>query len=343
MLSERFLVAMQLSFSLHKNQVRKSTGDIPYFSHIMSVTALVQEAGGDEDVQIAALLHDAVEDQGGEATLQLIREQFGNLVADVVLFCSDSVERDAEGNKLPWRERKEAHLQHLRAIERPLDEVQQRGVLVMIADKLHNARTTYEAVLVQGDSVYERFRGGKEGTLWYLRESASALALLYGNKGITRRLKETVALLRDDQSTTKKIIRLHGHHVDSYYDASTPLLEKEALVQIFEDLKSDGCYDIIQDDAYLQRVHKDLQELEELQECLQKGTVPSALVYGVTQQVKNLAQKREECKELQCQVELYAKAVAGDKSAARELVSRRRGYDSERWYHEMMCTSAFEE
>lgn len=342
MLSERFLSAIQLCFSLHKSQVRKGT-EIPYISHLFSVTALVQEAGGDEDTQIAALLHDAVEDQGGEATLQLIREQFGDLVADIVLFCSDSVELDAEGNKLPWRERKEAHIQHLRAITLPLDEVQQRGVLVMIADKLHNARATYENVLVEGDSVYERFRGGKEGMLWYLKSCASTLGKLANWPPIARRLSETVDSLRDDFSTTKKIIRLQGHHVDSFYDASTPLLFKEALVQIFEDLKSDGCYEIIQDDAYLHHQNQKLQELEELNECLKKGTIPTPLVYGVTDQVKKLPQMREELREAQLQTELYAKAAAGDKDAARDLVTRRRGYDSERWDFEVMRTASVEE
>ncbi|MGA7622931.1 MAG: HD domain-containing protein [Candidatus Acidiferrales bacterium] len=103
-LTDRFDSAFQLASGLHREQCRKGTG-IPYISHLMSVAALVLEAGGDEDQVIAALLHDAMEDQGGPPTLETIRRLFGDRVAEIVKECSDSESEDPE-NKLPWHQRK---------------------------------------------------------------------------------------------------------------------------------------------------------------------------------------------------------------------------------------------
>ena len=101
---ERFPAALLLAERVHHDQRRKGTG-IPYIAHVMAVAALVLEHGGDEDEAIAALLHDAAEDAGGEAMLAEIRAQFGDAVGDIVLGCSDSlVENPAE--KRPWLERK---------------------------------------------------------------------------------------------------------------------------------------------------------------------------------------------------------------------------------------------
>ena len=99
----RFSDAFKFTLRLHANQLRKGT-NIPYIAHLLSVSALVLEAGGDEDLAIAALLHDAVEDQGGKETLDLIEKKFGERVANVVKDCSDSMITP----KPPWRQRKEA-------------------------------------------------------------------------------------------------------------------------------------------------------------------------------------------------------------------------------------------
>src|SRR5215468_1691683 len=108
LLTARFGDAVALARKLHERQRRKGT-PVPYLSHLLSVSALVIEDGGDEDEAIAALLHDAVEDQGGLPTLELIRRWFGDRVADIVLECTDSHEEP----KPPWRERKERYLDHL--------------------------------------------------------------------------------------------------------------------------------------------------------------------------------------------------------------------------------------
>src|SRR5581483_6780886 len=108
-LTDRFDSAFLLAHSLHRNQPRKKT-DIPYISHLLAVTAIVLEAGGDEDQAIAALLHDAVEDQGGEPTRNEIGARFGERVARIVDACTDADTIP----KPPWRERKERYVGHVR-------------------------------------------------------------------------------------------------------------------------------------------------------------------------------------------------------------------------------------
>jgi (p)ppGpp synthase/HD superfamily hydrolase len=156
-LSSRFEEALILATRLHTNQVRKGAR-IPYVAHPLAVTALVLEDGGDEYQAIAALLHDAVEDQGGIETLDEIRKHFGERVAHIVEGCSDSF----ESPKPPWKERKVNYLRHLR--EADIDVMR-----VSLADKLHNARSILRDLQQHGDVIWERFKGGKDGTLWYYR------------------------------------------------------------------------------------------------------------------------------------------------------------------------------
>lgn len=151
----RLSKAFEFASRLHANQLRKGT-NIPYIAHLLSVSALVMEAGGDEDQAIAALLHDAAEDQGGRETLNLIEKKFGERVANIVEECSDTIIIP----KPPWRQRKEAYLEHL-------NEASADVRLVSIADKLHNARSILRDVKQNGPSSFDKFNGGKTGTLWY--------------------------------------------------------------------------------------------------------------------------------------------------------------------------------
>ncbi len=155
LLSSRFKEALEYTVQLHTGQTRKES-TTPYIAHLLSVTALVLEAGGDEDVAIAALLHDAVEDQGGFDTLDEIRQRFGERVAAIVDECTDAYTRP----KPPWRERKEAYIAHLR-------EASQEARLVSLADKLHNARSILRDLRIYGEETWDKFNGGKEGTFWY--------------------------------------------------------------------------------------------------------------------------------------------------------------------------------
>lgn len=154
-LGSRFEEALIYASQLHSKQTRKGK-TTPYIAHLMSVTALVLEAGGDEDEAIAALLHDAVEDQGGTKTLDEIRERFGTRVAKIIDGCTDSYTYP----KPPWRQRKEEYIANMM-------NASQEVRRVSLADKLHNARTLLRELRNSGNEVWGKFTGGKKGTLWY--------------------------------------------------------------------------------------------------------------------------------------------------------------------------------
>ncbi len=156
-LGPRFDEAFRFAAEKHAAQTRKKT-DVPYISHLMSVAALVMEAGGDEDQTIAALLHDVVEDCGGEPMLEEVRQRFGDRVASIVEGCTDAYTIP----KPPWKQRK---LDYLEVLRRADDDIR----LVSAADKLHNVRTILADYRTEGDRVWERFSGDKDGTLWYYR------------------------------------------------------------------------------------------------------------------------------------------------------------------------------
>jgi len=156
-LGPRFLRAFVFAAKKHSGQTRKAS-TIPYIAHLMGVASLVLEAGGNEDLAIAALLHDVVEDCGGAPMLKEIRRRFGKRVATIVEGCTDA---DTDP-KPPWRERKEQYLHHLKTADADTR-------LVSAADKLNNVRSILSDYRAIGESVWSRFNGGREGTLWYYR------------------------------------------------------------------------------------------------------------------------------------------------------------------------------
>jgi (p)ppGpp synthase/HD superfamily hydrolase len=160
---EDFESALKYASRLHAKQTRKGS-DAPYVSHLLAVAAIVLEHGGTEKEAIAALLHDAVEDQGGQATLVEIRRRYGKRVAGIVAACSDTDQLP----KPPWRERKEVYVKRLRSEPYSVR-------LVVAADKLHNARHLLSSYRVQGEDLWPHFKGGREGTLWYYRAVVDAL------------------------------------------------------------------------------------------------------------------------------------------------------------------------
>jgi (p)ppGpp synthase/HD superfamily hydrolase len=156
-LGPRLQRAFRYAAEKHAGQTRKRTA-VPYLSHLMAVASLVLEAGGDEDMAIAGLLHDVVEDCGGMPRLREIRKQFGIRVARIVDDCTDAyVEPKPE-----WLERKKNYL-------RELKHADAETRLVSACDKLHNVRTILADYREQGESVWARFSGKKEGTLCYYR------------------------------------------------------------------------------------------------------------------------------------------------------------------------------
>jgi (p)ppGpp synthase/HD superfamily hydrolase len=165
MLGKKFDEALQLASDLHRDQKRKET-PIPYIAHLMAVSGIVLEANAYhrfdniEDLAIAALLHDAIEDQGHQIELEDIRKRFGDTVHDIVRDCSDAIIHTQGEKKAPWKVRKQAYIDRVKSKSR-------ETVLVSCADKLHNARSImfdYDRI---GDVIWDRFTPEKEETLWY--------------------------------------------------------------------------------------------------------------------------------------------------------------------------------
>lgn len=164
-LTDRYSDALVFAFELHRTQFRKGS-QIPYVAHLLGVSSLVLENGGGEAEAIAGLLHDAAEDQGGSPVLAAIESRFGRTVSEIVLGCTDSLDEP----KPPWRERKERYLQHLPTASRSVQ-------LVSSCDKLYNARSIVADYRSLGEALWDRFRGGREGTLWYYRALAETFSV----------------------------------------------------------------------------------------------------------------------------------------------------------------------
>jgi (p)ppGpp synthase/HD superfamily hydrolase len=157
-LTPKFIEALGYAARKHATQTRKAS-EVPYLGHLLSVAGLVIEADGTETQAIAALLHDAAEDQGGERTLAEIDEKFGAGVASIVAECSDTF----EAPKPPWRARKERYIDHLRVAS-------EDAVLVSLADKLDNARAILRDFRALGNEVWQRFSvQDPQLQLWYYR------------------------------------------------------------------------------------------------------------------------------------------------------------------------------
>lgn len=182
--SDKFTQALSFAAILHNGQLRKGT-QIPYISHLLSVSVIVMRNGGDEEQAIAALLHDSVEDQGGINLLSEIESKFGARVAKIVKQCSDSFEKP----KPPWDQRKKAYVE---AIAHKSDD----AILISMADKVDNARSILNNYRKIGEKLWERFRGGREGTLWYYRACVDA----FGNRSnsdLYRELADLVSQIED--------------------------------------------------------------------------------------------------------------------------------------------------
>lgn len=179
LLTQRFEQAFRYAFQLHADQLRKG-GSVHYISHLISVAALVLEDGGDEDAAIAALLHDAVEDQGGNVIRGEIQQQFGDRVLRIVDACTES----DQVPKPPWKQRK---LQALAQLQQAELDIQR----VMLADKLHNLRSIWADWQRQGEKVWERFNASRTEVLWFYGACIEAV----GNRCDRPMVKELQAIL----------------------------------------------------------------------------------------------------------------------------------------------------
>lgn len=168
----RFDAAVTMARTIHHGQTRKGT-DIAYLSHLLAVAGLLMEHGASEDQVIAGLLHDAIEDATtfdgvkvtGDEVDAMIRDAFGDTVADIVVDCSDAT-ADGTGTKPPWQARKEAYLGHLE------HQASDEAVLVSLADKVHNARSIAHDHDRLGDELWDRFSASAAETVWYYRSLA---------------------------------------------------------------------------------------------------------------------------------------------------------------------------
>jgi (p)ppGpp synthase/HD superfamily hydrolase len=174
--------AFRYAAEKHQGQTRKQTA-VPYLSHLMAVASLVLEAGGDEEMAVAALLHDVVEDCGGMPRLREVRKQFGPRVAGIVEGCTDSFGEP----KREWAERKKDYLREVKHADADTR-------LVSAADKLHNVRTILSDYRQHGEAIWARFSGKKEGTLWYYRALSDEYQRRNRNR-ISRELALVVAEL----------------------------------------------------------------------------------------------------------------------------------------------------
>jgi (p)ppGpp synthase/HD superfamily hydrolase len=191
MVGSRFVKAVERACQWHDGQVRKGT-EMPYVSHLLAVAGLVLEAGGGEELAIAAMLHDAIEDQPEDVSPETIREEFGDRVADVVVECSDR-EHGVEGTPDNWRDRKEAYVLSLQTASSD-------ALLVSCADKLHNARSLLRDLIQEGEQVWERFNEPDPAEqLWYYR----ALAEVF-----TERIRKPVWLPEELHRTVEEIAAL---------------------------------------------------------------------------------------------------------------------------------------
>ena len=184
LLTVRFDAALAYASQIHRLQERKGSG-IPYISHLLAVAAIALENGADENQAIAALLHDAAEDQGGRERLADIAVHFGLDVAEMVDHCTDTHIEP----KPAWRPRKEAYIDSLAS--KPA-----RSLAVSLADKIHNASAINADLRAVGEAVWDRFTGGRDGTLWYYRALASAFSRLVPGVA-ARRFEREVAEMEE--------------------------------------------------------------------------------------------------------------------------------------------------
>ncbi|HVM09180.1 MAG TPA: HD domain-containing protein [Acidimicrobiales bacterium] len=185
-LTNRFDHAITYARDVHAADVRKGT-TVPYIAHLLAVSSIVLEHGGDEDQAIASLLHDTAEDHGGEPRLADIAATFGAGVAEIVAHCSDSLLAEGE-KKEDWWIRKVRYLDHAR-------HVPPRSLLVAAADKLHNARSILHDLRERGDVIWARFNAGREGTLWYYRGLADLYEAADLPRSLVAEIRRTVEAL----------------------------------------------------------------------------------------------------------------------------------------------------
>lgn len=158
-LTPRLHEALEIAYELFGQEARKQS-QVPYLAHLLSVCAMVQMDGGNEDEAIAALLHDVLEDKADQIRPEEIKQQFGEHVLEIIRISSDTPRDYAGGKKPPWKKRKKAYLEHIYQTDASL-------LRVTIADKVDNARAILADHHRVGEEIWNRFNAGKKDQQWY--------------------------------------------------------------------------------------------------------------------------------------------------------------------------------
>ncbi len=187
---KRFRDALVWAAELHEDQDRKG-GDVPYVAHLLGVAAVVLEHGGSEDTAIAALLHDALEDQAHKITEGEIRARFGDAVERIVIECSDGTpEEQQDRSHERWYARKKKYIAEIA-------HKSDAALVVSMADKLYNIRSMLEDYRAEGGALWRRFTTGREGNLWYYAAMVEAYEKRVGHTRLWGELARTVAEMKD--------------------------------------------------------------------------------------------------------------------------------------------------
>jgi GTP pyrophosphokinase len=188
---KRFRDALVWAAQLHEDQIRKGGGGVPYVAHLLGVAAIVLEHGASEDIAIAALLHDTLEDQAHKVGAGEIRERYGEAVEAIVMACTDGTpEEQQDKDRERWFARKKRYMAAI-----PLKS--DGALMVSMADKLYNVRSMLEDYRAQGEALWSRFTTGRDGNLWYYGAMVEAYEARAGHTRLWGELARTVAEFRD--------------------------------------------------------------------------------------------------------------------------------------------------
>ena len=186
-ITPRLYEALQLTIDLFGHDARKSS-PVPALSHLLSVCAMVQFDGGDEDEAIAALLHDTLEDKPQFITREEIQKRFGARVLEIIEVSTDTPQDYQGGPKPPWRERKQGYLDHVRKTDPAL-------LRVTIADKVDNVRAILADHQRIGGELWQRFNAGQADQAWNYQEAVKAYEQAGFQSPLLKELKRFVTEL----------------------------------------------------------------------------------------------------------------------------------------------------
>ena len=161
-LTPKIQKAINYASRLHAKQIRKGDKDLPYVSHCFTTAWILNEFTKDEDIIVAGLLHDVLEDVPGYGYKKL-KQDFGKRVADIVKGVSEDKDPNKKEDEKPWIERKQDYLDHLKKDSK-------ESMMVSTADKIHNLQSMRDAYREQGEKMWKNFNSPSDKKLWFYEE-----------------------------------------------------------------------------------------------------------------------------------------------------------------------------